>query len=137
MDKKEFAKMLHGRQIEHLISEEEIAIAKEGGLVVVFGESDDLMEFRGMIYDEAGCYDGGSVSISQQGLLEFPDCDEPESCKYFNMAEKELSVIEAIWCEGGYSWTYKTEIPHETFDILEFGDKYCKGIVFHINDIAE
>jgi hypothetical protein len=38
--------------------------------------------------------------------------------------------IDAVWCEGEYSWTYKTNIPHATFDIWEDGEKYCKGIVF-------
>ena len=34
-----------------------------------------------------------------------------------------------------YAWIYRTEIPHACFDILENGEKYCKGIVFSLNDL--
>ena len=51
--------------------------------------------------------------------------------------------IEALWCDddikdengGLITWTYKTDIPHETFMIYEDGSSYCRGIVFNINDI--
>ena len=43
--------------------------AKEAGLVIVFGASDDLMEFRGAIYDEVGACDGGTALIDKEGLL--------------------------------------------------------------------
>ena len=45
------------------IAEEE-RLAKENGLVVVFGYSDDNIELRGAINNEAGCFDGGSFSSS-------------------------------------------------------------------------
>ena len=51
--------------------------------------------------------------------------------------------IEAFWCNDEIrdelgeiiTWTYETDIPHETFMIYEDGDSYCRGIVFSINDI--
>lgn len=102
----EFAEGLNGRQYGKELYPFEEQRAKELGFVVVFGYSDDNTEFRGAYDEEIGCFDGGRV---------YEDGD-----KY----------IDAVWCEGEYSWAYKTNIPHATFDIYEDGEKYCKGIVF-------
>ena len=34
-----------------------------------------------------------------------------------------------------YTWVYHTEIPHACFDIVEGNEKYCRGIVFSLNDL--
>lgn len=102
----EFAQRLSGRQYGSEISSIEESEAKELGFVVVFGYSDDNAEFRGAIDDEIGCFDGGRV---------YEDGD-----KY----------IDSVWCKGDFDWTYKTNIPHATFDIYDDAEKYCRGIVF-------
>jgi len=107
--------------------------AKESGLVAVFGASDDLMEFRGAIHDEIDCYDGGTAYLTSSGLLT-NECED-ENCPHFARMKKSAATIEAVWGEGGYSWTYKTEIPHETFEVVEDSDKYCRGIVFALSDV--
>ena len=51
--------------------------------------------------------------------------------------------IEAVWCSKEnnpvIAWTYKTEIPHATFDVLETDDEeseiQCRGLVFSIKDL--
>lgn len=51
--------------------------------------------------------------------------------------QKSAKSIEALWCkEDGYSWTYKTEIPHATFEVVEDEEPYCRGIVFALADLA-
>jgi len=108
-------------------------VAKDNNLIIVFGASDDLMEFRGAIYDEVGCY-GGGIAYIQDGVLLQNKCDN-DACPYFE-TEKQISTkIEAVWNQEGYSWIYKTEIPHKTFDILEDEEKYCRGIVFSLADL--
>lgn len=102
----DFAEMLNGRRYGDEMLPSEIAQARELGFTVVFGYSDDCVEFRGDYTDEIDCFNGGRV---------YEDGD-----KY----------IDAVWCDGEYSWTYKTNIPHATFDIYEDGEKYCRGIVF-------
>lgn len=106
----DFAEGLNGREYGKEITPFEEQRAKELGFVIVFGYSDDNAEFRGAIYDEIGCYDGGRVF--------------EENGKY----------IDAVWCEGEYCWTYNTNISHATFDIYEDNEKYCKGIVFKRSD---
>ena len=108
----EFASGLNGRSYDsEIIQTFEEQRAKELGFAVVYGYSDDNAEFRGAYEEEIGCYDGGRV---------------------FKCGEK---YIDAVWCEGEFTWTYNTNIPHATFDIFDDEEKYCKGIVFELKDM--
>lgn len=129
MELKTFAEMLNGKEYGYpQFSQEEIQIAKDNGFVIVYGASDDLMEFEGAIYDECGCFDGGTVWFNKGGVIDDP-------------AVIGDRCIEALWCDAAarddngniIAWTYKTAIPHETFMIYEDGEPYCRGIVFDIS----
>lgn len=122
---------LNGRQYRNENVEEFNDLAKQNNLVIVFGASDDLMEFRGAINDEFDCYGGGTAYITKLGPIEECECD----CIYYQDAKKNAIPIEAIAGEGEYFWTYKTDLPHETFEIFEDDEKYCKGIIFCKDDI--
>ena len=138
MNAKELAAKLSGREYNCEITDAEAKQAKDAGLVVVFGASDDLIEFRGAVVDEGGCYDGGEILIDSKGVL--PSWDSASECEesaqeYFERKAK-ARTIEALFAkEGSCTWTYKTDIPHETFEIVEDGEPYCRGIVFSINDL--
>lgn len=137
LNAKELAALLNGRNYGDEITKEEAAQAKAAGLVVVYGASDDLMEFEGAIYDEVGCSDGGIAQVDAKGVLQsFEHIDHDyDALKDFFKREDSAVEIEALWCaEPGYSWTYKTDIPHETFEIVEDGEPYCRGIVFALAD---
>lgn len=141
MDAKELAAKLHGREYLREITDEEAKQAKAAGLVVAFCASDDLIEFRGAIRDEGDCYDGGTVLIDAKGVL--PSWDEAseseETAQEYFERKAKARTITALWPlanEPGYTWTYKTDIPHETFEIVEDGEPYCRGIVFNIRDIS-
>lgn len=126
MDIKEFANELDGRQYAYpQFTKEELETAKENGFVIVCGASDDLMEFYGAISDEGDCYDGGTVWFTSEKVL-----NENES------KTAGARCIEALWCkEDSITWTYKTDIPHETFLIYDDEEKFCRGIVFRIEDV--
>ena len=130
---KEIAEMLDGLEYGDRIREDILKYAEENGAVIVFGASDDLMEFRGTIYDEVGGYGGGKAYVDKSGLIT-NKCDN-EDCPYFREKLLSAKAITAIWDSEGYSWIYKTDIPHETFEIFEDGRKYCRGIVFCIDAI--
>lgn len=124
IDIKEFAQMLDNRQYGYpQFTKAELQIAKDNGFVIVCGAFDDLMEFHGAIYNYASCYEGGKAYFDKTGMV----LDE----------EFENSIcIEALrFKEDDIKWTYKTNIPHETFMIYEDDEKYCRGIVFRIEDI--
>lgn len=107
-------------------------VAKDCGIVIVFGSSDDLMEFRGAIYEELGAYDGGVAHLSPAGLV-VNEC-ENEDCPHHARAKAKAATIRAVWNDAAPYWTYDTDIPHATFEVMEGGEVYCRGIVF---DLAE
>lgn len=134
MNARELSAALNGREYHEEITEAEELAAKEAGLVIIFGASDDLMEFRGAVHDEIGCYEGGDAYFTRRGLL-FNECDN-EQCPHFARLKKTATIITAVWDgDPDYSWTYKTSIPHATFDVLEDGERYCRGIVFALADV--
>ncbi len=125
LDKREY-----GEEMTELLEQE----AKDSGLVVVYGYSDDNIEFRGSINDEIGAFDGAEIMINKQGILLECEC-ECDCLKCTSLPIDTGRLINAMWDVQGYSWVIETDIPHETFDILEDGEKFCKGIVFNLSDI--
>ena len=71
MDIKEFVKSISGKEYGYpQFTKEEISTARENGFVIVYGCSDDLMEFRGAIDDEGGCFDGGKVCFNRDEVYQ-------------------------------------------------------------------
>jgi len=134
------AAALHGLEYPLSIPKELAAEAKAAGIVIVYGASDDLMEFDGAFRDEIGAYDGTEALIDANGVLpswESASEDEEAARDYFERKPK-VRTIEAVWSPDepdGASWAYKTDIPHVTFDVMEDGEIYCRGIVFALTDI--
>lgn len=123
---KEFAQKLNG--VEYMeIPEELISYAKQNGIVIVSGASDDLCELEGAIREEFGCYGGGVGYLDEEGNV----CEEIK-------AENTYKRITAVWCgdgEGGFAWTYNTDIPHEDFEMYDGDEKYCRGFVFYLDSL--
>lgn len=87
--------------------------------VVVYGASDDLVEFEGAICDEIGA--GEKIFLSKEGIV--------DNSPYW---------IEPVWCGAGSSatWTYETNIPGVVrFMIMEDDEAYCEGIAFSLDDL--
>lgn len=133
MDKaKELAKKLDGFEYGDDFNEEYINFAKENGLVIVTGYSDDGCVFSGAIDDEIGCFDGGEAYFDGTKLI--TDIDD--------FSQKELDsfvCLNIYWCEVGqpFSWSYKfnRNIPVEKFYVFDGGEDYCEGIVFKLSDL--
>lgn len=135
MTKEELAKLMDGREYREEITPTEEALASSAGLVVVFGASDDLAEFRGAICDEQYADRETPIYISGNKVLDKHNeysCD----CPYcgFDEARKRARLITADFTNQG--WTFSTEIPHAKFNIKEMiGDvkeQYGEGIVFEL-----
>jgi hypothetical protein len=141
MDLKAFAGILNNREYPFNLTEEEKIIAQREGIVIVYGASDDLIEFDGAISDEGDCYDGGRFLVDDEGLLpnwDNLDHDDEEIVLGYQKRKSEAKhSITALWDVGGYSWQYLTEISHETFEIVEDKEKYCKGMVFYISELRK
>ena len=130
-----FASKLGIRQIGRELTREESEEAKSLGLVVVFGSSDDLAEFRGAIYDESGL---GDIYFTAKG--KFFDEDRIEELEGMLRDGEIASLppinrINAFYGEIGHQ--YFTEIPHARFTVMEDGEQFSEGIVFHISDLNQ
>lgn len=139
MTAKELAIALTGREVGMEIMPGEERDAKDAGLVVVYGYSDDNVELCGAINDEVGAYNGTTVYITPAGVLQEPDCDR-DDCPYFAREREKAKTIKAVWHgydEGAPCWTFETDIPHETFTVMEDGEPFCVGIVFSMEALRE
>lgn len=140
MTKEELAKSLDGVQYTKETKDKAlIKQAKENGLVVVYGASDDLVEFDGAIYDEVGAFEGTEVFLYNDGikfaiLKNHEDC-ECEYCGFKKMKEP-AKKITAKFDHNGYTWFISSkDIRHSTFKVMEGEEKFCRGIVFHVDDL--
>ena len=145
MKKEQFAELLNGRQYRSEITKDEEKQAKENGLLVCFGASDDLLEFRGFINDEISAWEGTTALIVKKKGDVIDVIDEgtlKEINSYLNEEGfDELNIpkikIQAEWCPSDLdcSWRINSEIPFSSFDIMEDDELYCRGIVIEKWDI--
>lgn len=139
MTKEELAAKLHGTQYPFSSHAPKgiFKEAKAAGLLIVYGASDDLMEFDGAFQDELGCYEGGTAWIDAKGLLDRSQVDnrDDEAICEFVLRKRAARSIEALWDQEGYSWIYRTNIPHATFEVMEEQEKYCRGLVIDLRDL--
>lgn len=139
LTKAALATHLDGKEYPFDVPPDLEAQAKDAGLVVVFGASDDLMELRGAISEEVGAGEGATILLTQDGLFVEDACES--HCRYFQQAkadaERHGATITALWEQDGVSWSYETSIPHATFTILQDGEVYCRGMVFALADVGK
>ena len=146
MNTEQAAALLNGRKYLEEISREEELQFKDLGLVVVFGASDDLLEFRGAIYDELGAWRGTTAYLVKKkgkwsaiSTFEFEKYHE----KLEELGLEDALIYHTVTAEWGpqqdgkfmMSWRITTDIPHSTFFILDDDDNYCQGLVFHISSL--
>lgn len=142
--KEEFAQLLNGREYRAEMTREEELIAKESGLLVCFGASDDLLEFRGIVNDEVGAYNGsvaffvkkrgGKIDVLSEYALE-----EIQNLMDEHEIDFELPKLKVVaeWSPNDLdcSWRINSELSNATFDIMEHEELYCRGIVIELSDI--
>lgn len=134
------AARLDGRDYGDEITIAEGKEAASQRLVVVFGTSDDLLEFRGAIDDELSAWEGVSVSIDRDGLQQ-GECENKCECKICvrvrGMLKESASTVRAIWSErsDGPAWTIECDFPSYPFMIQEDGDPFCQGAVFSLDSL--
>lgn len=129
-----FAAEFNGRTRGNEIHPAEALALKAADMVAVFGYSDDCTEVRGAIYDEVGL---GELRITLKGKLLSDEQNEAlKSLVTDGLAtDARVGIIKAEFGEQGHF--YETAIPHATFDIMEDGELFCRGIVFRLADIGK
>lgn len=140
--KEQLAEKLNGIEYrEYALLEDLAKTARDHGLIILIGASDDYAELYGSFRDEAhGLYDGGEIVLHRFAGVYQNSCDN-DDCPHESKLREQCSKIKAIWCPkdaGGKiiaSWSYETDIPHSVFDVMEDSDIYCKAIVFSLKDL--
>jgi hypothetical protein len=122
MTTKEIANELNGIEYGDIISNRILEAAKENNLIIVHGYSDDILSIHGAINDECPAYDGGSFCV-ENGKL----------------SSEGHTLVTGEWCPASLnaSWLVTANKPHDTFDIMEDGELFCRGIVMSIADNNE
>lgn len=141
MTAEQLANQIGGREYGNEISRSECQIAKDSGLLVVFGYSDDNVELRGVVNDEISAWEGVEFGVPANGEFE-TDEDEIRIRKRLidkgwtpPESERIVCNIKAEWCPKDLdcSWRISTDAPHHTFDIMEDGKLFCRGVVIDFN----
>lgn len=131
---KDFAKLIDGRQYDYnMYTPEEIQLAKDNGIVIVYGMSDDLVEMEGAICDEGDCWQGGLIhvkAIAGGGIVH--NCERSNVFSFLAKRCKDKDENGNI-----IPWTYDVPIEHETFMVYDEGRPYCRGFVFSVVNEAE
>lgn len=132
-----FAAKLNGRQYRDEMTREEEAEAKALGLLVLFGASDDLLEFRGVLRDEAGAWEGADVALWWKGsrLEVLEQRDDADALIAHGWSPPQTAyTIRADWAPDDLacSWRVTPNVPFAAFDIMEDDDLYCRGAVVHV-----
>jgi len=145
---KEFAAMLHGRDCQPGMTTDELLLAKQKGFVVVYGDSDDRVEFEGAIRAEGHTnplvkdQPAGVLVLSEDGEL----LDEGSDL-YVEHIMKNSNVINVFYCsKNGFNWAFESDIPHETFitydggydeEYADFDDGFARCIVFEVSSLKD
>jgi len=141
---KEFATMLHGRDCQPNLTTDELLLAQKRGFVVVYGDSDDRVEFEGAIRAEghtnplAKDISAGVLALSEDGEL----LDE-DSELYAEYIKENRNVIKVFYCnKNGLNWAFESDFPHETFltydggydeEYADLDDGFARCIVFELS----
>jgi hypothetical protein len=152
MTKHQLAAQVNGAQYRKEDERFSEAESKKAGLVVIFGASDDLLEFRGAIHEELGAWDGTKAYIFKK-KGEWVAMDETEFEEYKEKLEDvgmlagfKYWQVNAEWSptikqEGKEdveaSWLITGDTPEQVhFDVMEDGELYCRGLVIDLNELS-
>lgn len=136
-DPSALARKLDGHEYPFREAKDFHAEAEAQGLVFAYGMSDDLLEFCGAIEDEIGAWEGATVQVGPSGLIR-NECCEGDNCPNWGVSDIKSVPLKAVFhdSDAPYCWTIETAIPHATFDIVEDGEKFSRGVVFGLASVS-
>jgi hypothetical protein len=155
MTAEEFARLLDGREYGDEMSKEENELAAENRLFVFFGQGDDELKCSGIISFCMNAVGGSELEIvtylsdlewwrpftqdMKETLKEIKEYEESIGFKsrhpendydnFLKIAKRFTVKAELFPEDPDATWLITTDVPHATFDIMEDGDLFCRGIV--------
>jgi hypothetical protein len=139
MNLRQLAEKLNKVEYGFSLNNELKEICKKERLIVMHGYSDDLLECEGAICDEIGAYGGTEFAFDAEGFIPEYDQinhDDRHEVEHWINRDKKARKFKAIWHNGGsLAWTIETDVPHTTFDIMEDGEVFSRGIIFSLDSL--
>lgn len=138
--KEQLAEELNGFEYGGPVDAATVEKAKANNLVIVFGASDDLVEFEGAIYDEVGLYGKGDIALLLPGDKFEVDGETSQSLQHVFVllddgAQPETNrIITAEYTDGGY-FEFETSMLHNRFNVVEDGEPAGYGLVIDLDEI--
>lgn len=148
LTKEILAQQLNNVEYRNEMTEEQIKLAKDNNLLVLFCYSDDCLEARGAIDDEFDAYDGNDYLFVKIGEEFYDDevCDEYIKISVKNRIcyapyggnfESNKGYIKVNWFDtfDDVNWRITSNIPSSTFRVNREGKPFCDGIVIDIDEV--
>lgn len=136
MTKEELAELLNGRDFRYALTKDIVEQARASGLVIICGDSDDLMLVRGAITDEFTTLPGRCFMLDAEGVFSFPDQDTPELQKLLQRFMSAKNVL-AAWSNDHPNWKICTGCPHARFMLVdEDGNPFSDSVVISKKDLS-
>ena len=152
--KEEFALRLHRNECSNLLPGEcynetkdnDRAIAKENGFIVMYGQGDSDVIICGAAEGEFCTYEGSTIYTIDDRIIENEIlCDFTLEYSHETLVKslvkhgfvKTTKKINVIWSKSEIQWKFETDIPHATFDIMEGSEIFCRGIVISQEDLKD
>ena len=157
----DLAKLLDGNEYrDELYNEYDINIidiCKKNKWVIVYGASDDLIEFNGIINDEDGAWEGTIMKFVKPGdfYKEYEEEDVYHKAKdymFVAIEDKELKeikssinnwkdykgtpIIEMLWCPAGTDMSWQVNVkgaPVAKFNVMEDDEIYCEAAIIDLS----
>ena len=139
LTKEQMARSISGNQYLQEISPLDRIIAKNSGLLIIYGASDDITVFDGVIMDEAGAYDGENHKILSNGdIFNRDDLHDQIVSKGYRVPQTKINVTaEFAPDDVECTWRITTDVPFAPFNIFEDDDLYCIGAVVEFSPEME
>lgn len=113
------------------------SIAKDQGWLVVYGHSDDCIEFEGCFRDET-YYDSNKFVLDKHGLIpswsEIDHEDEKACEEYFKRKKSTPLLTLYVFDNKDYEdekfmWVFDSTHQNHKFKIYDGDDPFCVGLV--------
>ena len=127
-------------------------ICEKNKWVIVYGASDDLIEFEGIISDEDGAWNGALCKLVKPGDFYLEDADDETYKKakdymFVPITEDELKVlknnnyndtcvVEMLWCPDGTDMSWQVNVkgaPFTKFNVMKGEEVYCEAAIVDLS----
>ena len=127
-------------------------ICEKNKWVIVYGASDDLIEFEGIISDEDGAWNGALWKLVRPAAFQVGVADDVTAKKakeymFVPIIEDELKVlknnnyndtcvVEMLWCPDGTDMSWQVNVkgaPFTKFNVMKGEEVYCEAAIVDLS----